>query len=865
MPVEERLVARSLRSRPSAAEESGGEEILYPRKPHINNDILKELPPLMVESTDSDSMGFTSKAKVSPPTSPPSSFLSPVRKAKKRSSDEFALDQSGFLIPKLPASSSNVTLQTGDMEDKSRKHHSYALGSSSSSATVRDRRRTSSVRMSLGSSSKSSLVHTRSVKHSRQHSVSSSSSTQDLTRREQSTTNLSNLPPSPAVQGNHAVVRLPLGPSSKQSMDKLSIIGKEKDAHSSPNVAHSLLRGTQEGWLALDDDATAEALRKLDGISGKSTRSRGSLGIASRASSHSRPGTPGTTRGHRSDGTESSDALRRRVSNGGLSNTTPGRSHERIRHEEPFIDSDKEDALPTEQSTQGTEVGSHAHPSGLALETSGSENDQSEALIMAEKEVRKSLPPAVRSSFTQKRSSASSTNYTGTPTSSSRDSASMSTATSATSASVASGRFSSGKVRRNSAGSDISSVHSNDAASQRDRVASLIAGEGADGNSVVPPVPPLPKDLSYYKSPPQSSASLLFPGLDHGKDMLLNEEVESTRSNPLEVPSVNEPEGFLAIDSGLEEPRTMEETPKTPSSISKTPSKKWSFTSALSLRRSSSPGHDSSTKSSNGKTPQSSRSNRRLQGTTWNDFSSAVISPKSSVEAWQNIQKGAMNSETSLASLSSANSVPEVSPPPSPSHAIKGVATRNIERGGQSRSGTASSGSTNHASSAFLDSGTIQGSPSSKSHRDSTNKRLTPSSIPFFRRSSSQSMQIPPSSATTATSTSPTFSLAPNLSKSAQEKGHRTPGKVAQVISPTTPGSQRKSSMLSLGLPSLLKGSSSRKSLHIDKSQTMISDYERGKQKDSENEKSKLKKDDKDRSESRISILMGRKRGKVCF
>jgi dual specificity tyrosine-phosphorylation-regulated kinase 2/3/4 len=66
--------------------------------------------------------------------------------------------------------------------------------------------------------------------------------------------------------------------------------------------------------------------------------------------------------------------------------------------------------------------------------------------------------------------------------------------------------------------------------------------------------------------------------------------------------------------------------------------------------------------------------------------------------------------------------------------------------------------------------------------------------------------------------------------------------------------------VLSLGLPSLLKGSSSRRSLHAE-----AKDAAREAQRTKDAEKEKQKKDEKVRSESRISALMGgRKRGKVC-
>lgn len=71
--------------------------------------------------------------------------------------------------------------------------------------------------------------------------------------------------------------------------------------------------------------------------------------------------------------------------------------------------------------------------------------------------------------------------------------------------------------------------------------------------------------------------------------------------------------------------------------------------------------------------------------------------------------------------------------------------------------------------------------------------------------------------------------------------------------------------MLSLGFPSILKGSGSRKNLQPDKSNTASRMYDKAKKSKESDENLKVKKDDKDRSESRISVLMGRKRGKVSL
>jgi dual specificity tyrosine-phosphorylation-regulated kinase 2/3/4 len=86
------------------------------------------------------------------------------------------------------------------------------------------------------------------------------------------------------------------------------------------------------------------------------------------------------------------------------------------------------------------------------------------------------------------------------------------------------------------------------------------------------------------------------------------------------------------------------------------------------------------------------------------------------------------------------------------------------------------------------------------------------------------------------------------------------------VSTPST--SHKKHSVLSLGLPSLLK-SSSRRSLHSDakeaakeaqKVKDAARELEKGRNK---LEKERQKKEDKERSESRISMIMNRKRGKV--
>ena len=71
--------------------------------------------------------------------------------------------------------------------------------------------------------------------------------------------------------------------------------------------------------------------------------------------------------------------------------------------------------------------------------------------------------------------------------------------------------------------------------------------------------------------------------------------------------------------------------------------------------------------------------------------------------------------------------------------------------------------------------------------------------------------------------------------------------------------------MLSLGFPSLLKGSGSKKSIQSDKGITVSRSTDKAKKSKESDENLKASKDEKDRSESRISVLMGRKRGKVSL
>lgn len=837
-------VTRTVRPRRSVADESGGEEILYPRKPYGSiflhpSDAVKpsspspEEPPSPLVPPLPSEHALLSDASTS--SSPPSAFT-PLRKARKRTSDEFEIDQSGSLTSKGAAPLKPATKD--DKSSSARRHRT--TGSTSVSTTTRDRtRRKESVVPNTTSKSPSSIEVTPTSTasraerdhhhhHTRQLSLSSSSGPDPVLTSHSSRVHVPHHPPSPSTTSMHQFLRHAGGaPTTTTPPTRPSSSHKDlAHPHLSSNVAHSLLRGTQEGWTSMDDDAHAEALRKLDGLSTKTARARASVGSLNRMS---RPGTPGSTAGRvhwESSVNESGGKVSRR-----------GSAKERERKEHGSCGS----------VDAGNDPGEARGP---AITSS----DEHQSLSGPEKTPKKSI--SARLSFTPKRGSASSTTYTGTPTSS-RDSASLSTATSTTSVSAPSGRHSTGvgKGRRNSAGSDISSVYSGADGTVKDRTGSLASGAEALEEDRVPPVPPLPKDLSNYRSPPQSSHGVAFP---HAA----GDEASMERTVSLEVPPSSKSHDPHSRESAS---HACHSAPETVSSVHKTPSKKWSFSNALNIKLTSSPSiasmrgdKDSSHSNKTSSFPLSPRSmqsfSQQLRKRASREH--ALSPPASNKVAWSPIQPDAMGSATSLASLSSVGSTRT---PRSP--ALPSGKTPDRERGGggvASRPGTGSSISNTTTSNA--NNAPLSPVPSIRRHQS---KRLTPSSIPFFRRSSSQSMQISMSNAVPL-SVSPTIPTVPVPSGQSRTKASTSPVKESSRPPPTTPSSsQKKSSVLSLGLPSLLKGSSSRRSLHGDKSDAGTGKGTRDSQKTREGEKAKAKQDLKDRSESRISVLMGRKRGKT--
>ncbi|KAF8636499.1 hypothetical protein AX17_003314 [Amanita inopinata Kibby_2008] len=827
--------SQPFRARPSIAEESGGEEILYPRKSFGPIPDVPPLPDIMHPEEQTPRVARISEEPsnrdhviVSPP---PHSYISSVRKAKKRSSEEFEMDQFGILASKQSYPEGMTKDKVKDDKFSSRKHRSLNM-SVSTNTVSRDgkskERRRGSTDPSLVTPHKVSSTTPRNVdRHTRQTSAGPTipTSNENASRRSHSHTNdFSHLPPSPAA-----------------SMQTHTPAGSKSGSQSHSAVAHSVLRGPQEGWSELDDEVTAEALRKLDGLSGKTTRVRSSVGSLGRPSSFSRPSTPAGKPTIQREGLDVVDSVRvkRGWSRDGVSTMDKDRDSLRLA------------GAPILKSTI----------TDYSFNVTSSDEQAPTVSVARDKTPKKPVTSGARSSFTLKRGSTSSTNYASTPTTSSRELASVSVSTSLTSISATSGRLSTGKVRRNSGGSD--SIHFSDASSMKDRVASLAGNGDLVDDNTVPPVPPLPKDLSAYRSPHPSISGLPHPSSTHedinvllGRESHINHEAFSDAFScpspqtavtlPSHRQSQHYPSGFSTLHSA----------PESAPSLPKTPSKKWSF-SALNIKLSS----PASTTVSKPAFPLSPRS------VTFGSRSNPKGGPKDDISAghkgpWSPKQPGAMDSEGSLVSLSSVGSMqhPVLQSQPSKTPDAGAVIP--------SRSSTASSASTNLAPSVLIASQPGPLSPASSTRRNQS-KRLTPSSIPFFRRSSSQSMQVPPP---VVIPSSPTFSASgtqtPSIRRvNSSSKDHN------QLPMSAPSSAQKKSSVLSLGFPSLLK-SSSRRSLHSDakesakesqriKDTTKEREKERSKQ--TKQEKEKHRKEDKDRSESRISLLMsgGRKRGKT--
>lgn len=816
-PPPQRATRNTPRRRGSITEESGGEEILYkPPVPRVKVDQKHSL--VMAEyhgfsslpSSANATSSFTPAPEgrpvsfISIPSNPPSSFQShPVpHKAKKRTSDEFERDQFGVLISKTTGLSLHGAAGS-DKEDKGRvsgRHRSTGVGSPALKDRPRDRRRTDSTGMGVGNIGRSG----RSASgHSHQGSTSS------VETRRVFSSDFGQLTSQPSTSPVTST-RLRQSETATEDMSREGETLRRQQLpahHSSPSVAHSLLRGTQEGWSGMDDTATAEALRKLDGI-GRPLRGRSSFGSSRQ---NSRAGTPASRGGLAATGWEGRDII-------------PNGREQRDWDKDTYVN---RDIAPVRE------------PAGQATTFSLASQDTSDPSddVLSHDEHLLPNPPFVSSKHSSKdfqaqagsrssshilkRGSASSVSVTtGTPTTSSRDSISLSTTTSATSTSALSHRHSPGKLRRSSGGSDISSVNSEFIA-QKDRVAALASGDAGDDSdtSRIPPVPPLPK---AYQSPSTANFNVL--------------PVSPRVATPLSSGPTDDDRTFTIPTIGYQ-PETPAKTPSRSHTqpSPKGPTKKWSFSNALNLK---SPSKDKDHKSPN--TPRKSKAMRQSTSSSQASESWSVIESPNKLQTHLHASP----------SISSLKPISDTSPTPTTT-----TKTRTPDCSTPSRTERTESSASTQTTSQALRSRT---SPPVKSSAPPP-KRLTPSNIPFFRRSSSSSMKAsafqnesPPLPPFIPHHTS-SVSISTAASKSTNSLDIHSP---TSPVPHGAPHASRKASVLSL-----LKGSSSRKS--IGAGSEIRVEKEKELPTSEGHKEAKPKKEDKERSESRISILMGRKRGKV--
>ncbi|KAG8727745.1 hypothetical protein FRC10_005680 [Ceratobasidium sp. 414] len=309
---------RSTKSKVSTTEESGDKEILYkppPRKPagrpsississkwlsgvysHYRNgngssvDIVPS--PIDVSAQSSPATG---PAILPPPPLLMASRLFPKRANARRTNSPWTKLELSSLRRLAPLSPPRRvrgmvvwSATRSAMRELLRRHRSLGVGVPGKPAdrgSSKERRRGDSVALNMSvnkSPSASTTPRATAEKHARQTSSSSTSLFHDITHCKQH--DLSHLPPSPSTSSIQHFMKHGVNVPAPGTPPLPS-------HHSSPSVAHSLLRGTQKGWAALEDSSTAEALRKLDGLSGRGVRARSSVG------SGSRPTAPGQKTG----------------------------------------------------------------------------------------------------------------------------------------------------------------------------------------------------------------------------------------------------------------------------------------------------------------------------------------------------------------------------------------------------------------------------------------------------------------------------------------------------------------------------------------------------------------------------------------
>jgi dual specificity tyrosine-phosphorylation-regulated kinase 2/3/4 len=599
---------------------------------------------------------------------------------------------------------------------------------------------------------------------------------QEAARIIASSHDFSHLPPSPSSSSIHQFLRQAHSSSSPANFQPpphnapLPPSASYPTAmhHSSPRLSAPPPRSTSQHML-LEQQEKDEVLRRLDGLhrspsGSRSTKSRKSVGPEV-SSVHSRPGTPP----HPRSGSAHSNKSRK--------------------------------SLPPPPNPNST------HPS----------------------ELDPNLPPLDSHSLPTTRSSIGTTGSSSKRASSS--STSMGTASTGPSAAslhtTRGGSSAAGegaRVRRNSNGSDVSSLRSEGA------LCDTYAGSGTD----IPPVPPIPKGFASSRSstqplatlPPTSApAQVATPSTPPSviSPSASSFSFQSSHSHP--QPTLRDMQNLNEEDDRRREAQRLPSTssttsiplsPNLPSSPATTSvaslasskpkvSKKWSFSSALHLKM------PSSKQSSSSAATDDTVHDQRYPSSS-NASHPAVVFPSS---AAADEPGSPLNSPwSSIVRSDSSSSFAIADRPSQDSHVT---------------SSSQASVSTN-----FTNANSLAGQPSYSSASTVSSKKITPSSIPFFRRSSSSSQNLNaqtsfpsrtytgvPSSSNSSAMPPPVIPQTPrkHSDSSSRRKDSLSSSQSQQDFGPpapsqSTPSSSRKSMLGGMGLPNMLKSSLSRKNLH---------------------------------------------------
>ncbi|GAA6059334.1 hypothetical protein JCM10212_005914 [Sporobolomyces blumeae] len=537
--------------------------------------------------------------------------------------------------------------------------------------------------------------------------------------------------------------------------------------HSSPSlVAASILRHTRDlEGVDLDieraaavDEGTAEALRKLDGLSSPRMSRIASNSSAIPAEARSRKSSRGTLEMPPNPRQNSDERIRRRTRSSAGSvaregvdadqtgttqrnNASPGPT--------PVLPSPSVFSAPFGQP-------SNAARSPLALSTSfGPSARPGPTRVSSASNYEVPFPSSSSSPF--KRGSSSSTSFTAATSTSASGSHDSTSGTSFATRSAAS------KMRRSSAGSDVSSVHSgSDARPGVDRKDS--SGETEPGHAI-PPVPPLPKDWETYR-PTASGTAPLPPPL-----VSTNSSTSTATSNSLPSPHLDQGARRPSFASSLENasrssPRVSQSDASSGKEGQKEPSgrRKWSISTAFH-KASKSP------KSTPGIKESSSFSD--LQATAPRDRKTSF---GARLGDGSQLPKRMASSTSDIASLASGREEGQ----PASAGLTTGSLGRNSLRGDKasmiarvrtsSQSSTSTARTAQHQAFSSMPTPSVVTTSPGRSRSSLINPRRTPSGIPFFSRKSSQ-----PNEASSAASTSLTPS--PNAEKNGPSPAEERSGR----------------------------------------------------------------------------------------